>query len=432
MFFRTIALLLLVILTATVTVTQKSLAYSSLASQSVSTAPRPATHGSEATSDQTQVAASVIDSAPLETNVTEQLSLPEVPQVDTEQPDSFIAQVGTNYAGRTLVPTERTRLENYLRSKNISTTSPFSPPGNPRFILHDTAVILPPARLEQERREGRGPLGLGVSIYAPRGSNAIVARPNFYELRRPTTTEFEKAADVLVQSQRESLFRRIWRSTTVVGRRQALDQALSNLNLQPGEIATEQRKAEAQLNSSGDKIYTTGTWTAETICNTYNGGNRSIASSNDLGAACAAVKNYFTVRNQRVNNSVPIEILQVGAKSSNGNQNSCNASNSNLTPFSRPPYTDTQYDNVLLQYLRATFVAGKYPETTTHFALDTFASDAHCDPRCFNLNRLYGSVANVMGHDKSSKYGVNPSYGTRLGTNNIWWDNRFCHSAPPQ
>jgi hypothetical protein len=298
--------------------------------------------------------------------------------------------------------------------------------------LHDTAVILPPARLEQERREGRGPLGLGVSIYAPRGGNAIVARPNFYELRRPTTTEFEKAADVLVQSQRESLFRRIWRSTTAAGRKQALDQALSNLNLQPGEIATEQRKAEVQLNSSGDKIYTTGTWTAETICNTYNGGNRSIASSSDLGAACAAVKNYFTVRNQRVNNSVPIEILQVGAKSSSGNQNSCNASNSNLTPFSRPPYTDTQYDNVLLQYLRATFVAGKYPETTTHFALDTFASDAHCDPRCFNLNRLYGSVANVMGHDKSSKYGVNPSYGTRLGTNNIWWDNHFCYSAPPQ
>jgi hypothetical protein len=409
MFFRTIGLLLLVILTATVAVTQKSLAYSPSVSQPVT-----------------------INSASLETDVAQQLNLPEVlPQVDAEQPDILIAQVGTNYAGRTLAPTERTRLENYLRSKNISTTSPFLPPGNPRFILHDTAVILPPARLEQERREGRGPLGLGVSIYAPRGGNAIVARPNFYELRRPTTTEFEKAADVLVQSQRESLFRRIWRSTNSAGRRQGLDLALSSLSLQSDEIAKEQKKAVDQLESSS-KIFTTGTWTAETICNIYEGGNKSIALSSDLGAACGAARNYFNTRNERVNNSVPIEILQVGAKSSSGNQNSCTGSNGNLIPFSNPPYTQIQYDNVVMQYLRATFLAGKYPQTTTHFILDNGLPDGHCDPRCFNVNKMYQSISNVLGHPPGSKYGINPSYGKSSGSNNIWWDNSFCHSSPPQ
>jgi hypothetical protein len=396
MFFRTIALLFLLVSTAIIAVAQGSVA------QNVSV-------------PQVAVAAS---------------QLPDELVSPLTSPELMAAAPG-NYAGKALTEPERARLENFLRLKSISTTSPYTPPGDPLFILHDTAVILPPERLAREQREGRGPLGLGVSIYAPRGSNAIVARPNFYERNRPTTTEYEKASDVLVQSQRESLFRRIWRATNATGRQQGLSQALSNLGLEVGEIATEQRKAVAQLNSSGDKIFTTGTWTAEKICSIYEGGNKSIAASNDLAAACGAAKGYFTARNQRVRNSVPIEILQVGARSSSGNQNSCDARNKNLTPFSRPPYTEIQYDNVLLQYLRATLLAGKYPKTTTHFALDTFAADAHCDPRCFNLNKMYSSVATVMGHDRNSKYGVIPSYGTRLGTNNIWWDNSFCYSSPP-
>jgi hypothetical protein len=395
MFFRTIALLFLLVSTAIITVAQGSVAQN---------APIP------------KVAVTT-NQSPTET---------ELPLVSPE----LVAAAPGNYAGKALTEPERTKLESFLRSKNISTSPTNSPPGNPRFILHDTAVILPPERLAREQREGRGPLGLGVSIYAPRSGGAVVARPNFYELRRPTTTEFEKAADVLVQSQRESLFRRIWRATNAAGRQQAVGQALSNMDLQPNEIATEQKKAIAQLGGSG-KIFTTGTWITEKICSIYEGGNRLIAASNDLASACAGVKKYFIVRNNRVNTSVPIEILQVGARSSSGNQNSCNARNSNLTPFSRPPYTESQYDNVLLQYLRSALLAGKYPETTTHFALDTFDPDAHCDPRCFNLNKMYSSVATVIGHDRNSRYGVTPSYGTRLGTNNIWWDNSFCYSSPP-
>ena len=311
MFFRTIALLFLVVFTATVAVTQKSLAYSP-------SDPQPLT------SAETILIAEPLISSKLEpVNFPETTATAENSAIDEAVTEPLIAQSGSNYARRTLAPKERTRLESFLRSKNLSTTSPFSPPGNPRFILHDTAVILPPARLERERFEGRGPLGLGVSIYAPRGSNAVVARPNFYELRRPTTTEFEKASDVLNQSRREDLFRRIWRSTNSDGRRQGLDRALSNLSLRSDEIAKEQKKAADQLGGSS-KIFTTGTWTAEMICNIYEDGNRSIAVSSDLGTACGAAENYFNTRNHRVNSSVPIEILQVGAKSDRGNQNSCN------------------------------------------------------------------------------------------------------------
>jgi hypothetical protein len=150
-----------------------------------------------------------------------------------------------------------------------------------------------------------------------------------------------------------------------------------------------------------------------------------------LGAACGAAKNYFIVRNQRVNSSVPIEILQVGAKSDRGNQNSCTGNNGNLIPFSNPPYTQVQYDNVVMQYLRATFLADKFPETTTHFILDHGLPDGHCDPRCFNVNKMYRSISTVLGHPQGSKYGMNPSYGKSSGSNNIWWDNNFCHSSPP-
>jgi hypothetical protein len=409
MLFRSIVLLFLVIFTATIAITQKSLAYSPVD-------PLPLS------SIENIPVAESLSSATLEPT-----AFPEL----TATPDQLIAQGSTNYAGQALSANEQNRLESFLRSKNISTASPFNPPGNPRFILHDTAVILPPARLEKERFEGRGPLGLGVSIYAPRASSAVVARPNFYELRRPTTTEFEKASDILNQSRREDLFRRIWRSTNANGRRQGLDRALSNLNLQPDEIAKEQKKAVDQLEKN-TKIFTTGTWTAETICNIYAGGDKSIALSSDLDTACSAARNYFNTRNQRVNNSVPIEILQVGAKSSQGNQNSCTASNGNLIPFSNPPYTQLQYDNVVIQYLRAAFLAGKFPETTTHYALDHGLPDGHCDPRCFNVNKMYKSVSMVLGHPVGSRYGMNPSYGKSSGTNNIWWDNRFCHSAPPQ
>jgi len=42
-------------------------------------------------------------------------------------------------------------------------------------------------------------------------------------------------------------------------------------------------------------------------------------------------------------------------------------------------------------YLKAALAGGVYPRITTHFAVDAFAS-GHCDPRCFDLSRLYKRI----------------------------------------
>jgi hypothetical protein len=325
-----------------------------------------------------------------------------------------------NFAGLALPPADRTRITEILKSKNIIAASPFTPPTQPRFILHDTGVDLNSKNLENHQKEARGPLGIGVSAFMPREGAALVTRPDFYERGRPTTTEFEKAADVLGRGQRESLFRQIWRSAPEDTRKQALDRVLSDKNLQPNEIEAEQKTATAQLDGSGGKVFTTAVWTVEEICKVSQNGA-------DLKAPCEEVQKYFDRRNQRVSSSVPIEIVQPGGQGS-----SCSVGSAGAIPFKNPPYSVDQYDNVMLQYLRATLIAGKYPEATTHFALDHGLPDSHCDPRCFNMNKLYRSIAMELRHPPDSSYGIEPSYGTKSGTNSVWWDDRFCYSQPPQ
>jgi hypothetical protein len=290
-----------------------------------------------------------------------------------------------------------------------------------------------PSTLDRERQAGRGPLGLGVNAYLPRDNSAVLARPNFYEARRPTTTEFEKASDVMAIADRDRLFRQVWRSTNGDARRQALDTALANLGLSSSEVAKEQQEASTKLAAASGKIFTTATWSIEVICSRLNNGDRVAAPNQEdpLRSACTSLTNYFNIRNSRVRSSVATEIIQVGARSDRGNQNTCSASNGNIATLPTPPYSDNQYNSALALYLRATLAAGKFPQMTTHFALDTFDPGGHCDPRCFNLNKLYNSIASTMGHAPGSSYGLTPSYGTRSGVNNIWWDDRICHGSAP-
>lgn len=288
--------------------------------------------------------------------------------------------------------------------------------------------------LEAERRIGRGPLGLGINAFIPRNNAAVLTRPNFYESRRPTTTEFEKASDILAKPIRERYLRQAWRATTEDAKRQALDNALANLGLSTSEIAKEQKEARAKLAASSGRIFTTATWSVEWLCSRYNSGDRSMVipgREDAMRGACAPLTKYFNVRNSRVKSSVTAEIVQVGVRSPRGNQNTCSASNGNVAPLPNPPYSDNQYNALVTLYLRSALAAGKYPQLTTHFILDTFDADAHCDPRCFNLTRLYQSIAAAMGHAPGTTYGITPSYGTRLGTNNIWWNDRVCYGSAP-
>jgi hypothetical protein len=346
-------------------------------------------------------------------------------------PASPPSQQVTNRGGTPITAAERQKLTSYLQQQGIGIPSQVSGLNSPTFILHDTSILLSSSQLERELREGRGPLGLGVNVYVPRSSNAVVARPNFYEMRRPTTTEFEKGSDILSRSERERLMRQVWSSANSSSRSQGLNLALANLRLTPSEQKKEQAAAAKQLGSSGDKVFTTATWTIEQICNRHSQGDRSMAiNSASMSSACDRLSGYFRTRNERVRSSIAVEILQVGARSEKGNQNTCDPRNSNIADLPSPPYSDTQYKNVLNNYARATLMAGVYPKITTHFALDARLPEAHCDPRCFDLTRLYHAISTISGHPRGTSYGIIPSYGMSGGSNNLWWDNRTCHGAP--
>jgi hypothetical protein len=374
-------------------------------------------------------------STPPEAPVTIPVPTPQTPRIPST-PAPTVPLSPVNHANRSLTPGERDKISAYLRDRKIATSLLLTPPTDPRFILHDTSVLMSASALERERLAGRGPLGLGVSNYLPRDANAVLARPNFYELRRPTTTEFEQASDIVVRADRERLFRQVWGATNSTARRQALDTALTNLGLTPSEIANEQKEAQKKLSASSGRVFTTATWAVESICTRYNNGESADILINDskeetLSNACDTLTNYFNIRNDRVRSSVATEIVQVGARSEKGNQNTCDARNSNIAAFPTPPYSNNQYDRAQALYLRAALAAGRYPQTTTHFALDTFDAGGHCDPRCFNLTKLYNSIATTMGHAQGSTYGITPSYGTQTKTNNIWWNDRICHSPHP-
>ncbi len=361
---------------------------------------------------------------------------PSIPTNPTTTPTPIPGspQFPTNHTNRLISLAERDKISAYLRSRNVSTNALVNALTDTRFILHDTSLLMSASTLDRERQIGRGPLGLGVNAFLPRENTAVLARPNFYEARRPTTTEFEKASDILVKPERERLLRQAWRSTNDNARRQALDTALANLGLSWREIATEQTEARRKLAAASGRIYTTAIWSVESICTRFNGGDRSVAIPNQeeaLRSACAPLSNYFKIRNARIKSTVAAEIVQVGARSERGNQNTCSASNPNMATLPNPAYSETQYTSAAALYLRAALAAGKFPQMTTHFTLDTFDPAGHCDPRCFNLTKLYSSIASVVGNAQGSSYGITPSYGTRSGTNNIWWDDRICHGSAP-
>jgi hypothetical protein len=353
----------------------------------------------------------------------------------TSNPAPAPPTIATNHTNRVLSPGEREKIAAYLKVRNLSSNSTVNNLPDPRFILHDTSVIMAPSTLERERRSGRGPLGLGVHAYLPSQNATVLARPNFYETRRPTTTEFEKASDILDRQDREDLLRQAWKATNDNARRQALDTALANLSLTPAEIAIEKTGSIEKLSAPSGRVYTSATWAVEAICTRYNGGDKSIAAPNqqaDLTGACDQLGEYFQIRNNRIRSAVAVEIIQVGAISAQGNQNTCSASNPNIATLPNPPYSDNQYNSAQALYLRAALAAGKFPQATTHFALDVFDPEAHCDPRCFNLTKFYSSIATTMGHARGSTYGIKPSYGYKGGTNNIWWDDNICHGSAPQ
>lgn len=335
-------------------------------------------------------------------------------------------------AGKTLSETEKGTIKAAL--PELATSSPIASVQGPKFLLHDTSSPVTASAIEEEKRQGRGPLGKGVSAYVPRTGGATIARPDFYETNRPTTTEYEKASDIIKEAPREKEFRQIWQATAPTERTSALDKALDKLGLSATELSSEKKKAQDELNASSGKIFTSASWAIREICQKIGQvGAKAVALPSkeaDLTNSCATLAPYFSTREARVGSLVTVEIVQAGVKSAKGSQNTCDPDNPNIAPIPKPPYSDSQYAEIVKLYLRAALLAGRFPEITTHFQVDAFEK-GHCDPRCFDLQKLYNSIAMALGHGKGSTYGIKPSYGTKWGTNNIWWNNKICGGSPP-
>jgi hypothetical protein len=173
-----------------------------------------------------------------------------------------------NKAGTLLAEIEKRNIEAHLKKDNVSTgTSLATPLGSARFLLHDTSAPVGTTKIAEEAKLGRGPLGAGVSAWVSRDTDATIARPNFYESRRPTTTEFEKSSDVLNQENREQDFRQVWKAAKATEQTTALNNVLAGQGLTPKEIAEEQTSASKQLNATSGKTFTTAGWAVEDICN---------------------------------------------------------------------------------------------------------------------------------------------------------------------
>ena len=363
-------------------------------------------------------------------------------------------------AKKSLIEPEKRNIETILKNAKIPTGNPLASPLGGRFLLHDTSSPVGPAAIQAQQTKGRGPLGSGISAYVPAQGDATITRPDFFEAKRPSTTEFEKNIEGFKQSgdaklslgkqvelwkkRRDDLFRSVWNATQPSKQDGAFKKALLGMQLTPTEIQEERtgnnkKRSDPDFNpgieavlkaGSTEKVTTSTSWAIEEICKEVNPKTiSSIAISGrekDLTAACAALSGYFVERDLRVSSMVPVEIVQPGVKKGAKNMNTCDPSNPDIAPLSNPPYSAEQYKNICLLYLRASYMAGVFPEITTHYAVDGFIQ-GHCDPRCFDLDHLYDVIAATIGHGKGCTYGIKPIYGIPWKTHNVWWDDNICH-----
>jgi hypothetical protein len=422
--------------------------------------PAPAATPGPAGQGRQSVPVDLVPVSPEEAKRAEELGI-RLPQASKET-YRIVGGIGDN-AGEPLAAAEKNIITEHLAKAKVATGTPLADPKGTTFVLHDPSGAITGARMKKEVAEGRGPLGMGVAAWIPRTGSAAIARPNFYETRRPTTTEYEKALKSFEKpgdekltkvkekkaawtKRRDDLFRQVWNAATSAAQATALDDALAGQGLTDREIKEqkvgnkktgEERVAGAENElkvGSPEKIMTAGSWAVAALCERAGTeGAEAIGAADkvaELKAGCELLTPYYEERNKRVGSIVPIEISQVGIKSDTGDRDTCNPENPNALPIPEPPYTEDQYANVRTVYLRAALIAGTFPTITTHYAIDVGIGD-HCDPRCFDLGHLYDTIAATLGHGRGSTYGITPSYGRKSGTNNLWWDETVCHGKHP-
>lgn len=338
----------------------------------------------------------------------------------------------------------------------------------PKFILHDTSGELSDSTIERMKQQARGPMGNGIAAYVSREGKVTIARSMFFNQRRPTATVYEKAADILPETVRNREIRRVWSATAASIRQAALKNVVAELNLNepslanrasiwlnaPSEQAFETLKARSSTNLDGGK--TTGLWTVAQICNGVLNDSENaarMASSSGTAAtlknACQKLNPVLSENRKRVASSTHVEILQkrgsecwvTNAQVRAYNQNvpdSLKIQANRVVPLEtldRPAYTDEQYEQIARLYLQAALQAGQFPEITTHYWVDQGEFGrigTHCDPRGFDLMRLYRQISLALGHPQKTRYGIEPQYGIHPEKgDNVWWTEAVLEKLPP-
>ena len=313
--------------------------------------------------------------------------------------------------------------------------------------------------LEGHERNERGPLDEGAAAWVPEAGRAVIARPQFFDSRRPSTTQFERRADIIGMEERERAFEKIWQATNPLQQDAALKGSLTGLELTPkkgeskkdetlrsfsqrkmtaDEVTAEQTKAKEQLakplpakfaKDEKPHFWTTASWSIEKVCDqlkTKKAEDLAVSKdkAKDIESGCKALQKYFAEREPRLGSMVNVEIIKPTGSN-------CNTDEKKFTLVPLPPYTENQYQQTSEVYLRTALQAGQFPEVTTHFWLDRFDASGHCDPRCFHLQYFYDTVATKIGHKKGSLYGILANPGPTRGTHNVWWNNTVCGGGPP-
>jgi Domain of unknown function (DUF4157) len=375
---------------------------------------------------------------------------------DLGKPDAEMQPVSTktiekeetgpaNYAGKKLGPAEAIIVTVTGEEMPKTEDLPAFTEG-PRFVLHDTAKRNPDekAQIEGYKKQERGPLGkTGAAAFIPTVDDPLILSYNFFTSQRVTASAYEKRMDIINLASREIAFQQIWKATNEKAQTKALNDALADFQLTSKnketakltqkEISDQQRSAVEQLTSKlpaspkEPHIFTTAQLAIEQICSKFQAAvknkdevaKKTIASDPEaLDKGCAALQNFFSLREARLASSVNIEIFQEEGVSG--------------PPLPKPAYTERQYENVTKVYLLAALRAGKFPEITTHYYLDSTAGGDHTDPRCFRLQYLYNLIAGQLGHAKGSLYGVTPKPGTKYGESTIWWNKQVCGKYPSE
>ena len=342
---------------------------------------------------------------------------------------------GLNRAGRPLTEDDRSAAERELGTPAAQPVA--GSLQGPRFVLHHTGAPTDPVRwanvIPGYESTGRRSAGHGAGAWVPRHGAFTIAHQPLFGPRRPTATRWERGEDIVEPQDRSDLAHWVWSATDPDFGEDTLDAMLIDQGSPAIEVSQERQEAIQQLNGTG-RVMSAGLWAVEDICSYVigsvgeSGENFRASELEDMaldeyeGAlcdACVELESLTAARRWRAWGTVNVEIAQVA-----GSGYRTGPSAQRL-----PPFTDDQYQSVMQLYLHAALEAGTFPEITTHFVVDR-GIGTHIDPRCFDLGRLYRLIAGALDHDQTSRYGAEPSYGTRAPAN-VWWDNHVCGRRHP-